>query len=233
MNKKNIIIIFLTSLLVVISGLFIKTNNDFNNFKKNSIEVNSDNAATTYNIPDKYEQIELSGNQTVNSVQELSPVGPEINEQIKFPEFRTNSNKFDVKNYSTIDKNNNLKTKLVYLAPSIDTPVCEKQTKILQQFAKDHSEISVYVITADTPFAIDRFCNDKSIKNVEVLSAFDQESWLKEKNLFLKNYNTPNRMLMVLDAQNNLMHKNYEQEVTKELNVENSFAFMKSKSLLK
>jgi thiol peroxidase len=231
MNKKNIVIVVLTALLLIMSGLFYKTKMDLNvNSPENNVTVNE---VITYQIPDKYVPVQLAGNQTVNNEQELSPVGPELNSTVAFPEFRIGSNRFTIKNYSTLAKTDSEKTKLVYFAPSIDTPVCEKQTKIIQQFAKDHPEILVYVITSDTPFAIDRFCTDKSIKNVEVLSGFDQQEWLKQNNLFLKNYSTPTRMIMAFDSSNKLIHKNYEQEITKETNVINTLAYLKENNLLK
>lgn len=64
------------------------------------------------------------------------------------------------------------KKKLLNIVPSLDTPVCAISTKKFNDYAKDHADAVMIMVSADLPFAQKRFCGDEGLKNVVPLSTF-------------------------------------------------------------
>lgn len=64
------------------------------------------------------------------------------------------------------------KRKVVSIVPSLDTPTCAASTRIFNQKASKLDNTVVLVVSADLPFAQDRFCKSENLKEVVVLSSF-------------------------------------------------------------
>ncbi len=72
------------------------------------------------------------------------------------------------------------KKQLVITVPSLDTSVCEKETKIFNEKVKNYTDVDVTVVSMDLPFAQKRFCDSYNIANLTVASDFrykDMEKW--------------------------------------------------------
>ena len=64
------------------------------------------------------------------------------------------------------------KKKLLNIVPSLDTPVCAMSTKKFNDYAREHGDTVMLVVSADLPFAQQRFCGNEGLKNVIPLSTF-------------------------------------------------------------
>ena len=64
------------------------------------------------------------------------------------------------------------KKKLLNIVPSLDTPVCATSTKKFNDYARAHDDTVMLVVSADLPFAQQRFCGNEGIENVVPLSTF-------------------------------------------------------------
>ena len=62
------------------------------------------------------------------------------------------------------------KRKVLNIVPSLDTPVCAKSTRIFNEKAGGMANTAVLVISADLPFAMNRFCGAEGLTNVATLS---------------------------------------------------------------
>jgi thiol peroxidase len=62
------------------------------------------------------------------------------------------------------------RTTVLLTVPSLDTPVCQKETREFNQRATDLPGVQVLVASADLPFAIKRFCGAEGIANVHGVS---------------------------------------------------------------
>jgi thiol peroxidase len=63
------------------------------------------------------------------------------------------------------------KARLFSVVPSLDTPVCNMQTKKFnEQLAALGDKVAAYTVSLDLPFAQARFCTDAGIKNMANLS---------------------------------------------------------------
>ncbi len=72
------------------------------------------------------------------------------------------------------------KKQLIITVPSLDTGVCEKETKTFNEKLKQLNDVEAVVISMDLPFAQKRFCDSFSISNLTVASDFrykDMEKW--------------------------------------------------------
>jgi len=58
------------------------------------------------------------------------------------------------------------KTVVVLTVPSLDTPVCQTETKKFNDRASALKNTTVIVASADSPFAIKRFCAAEGVQNV-------------------------------------------------------------------
>ena len=62
------------------------------------------------------------------------------------------------------------KKKVLATVPSVDTAVCEEESIFLNSLAKKYPSVDFLVISKDSPFALKRFCHDKSLENIIALS---------------------------------------------------------------
>jgi len=62
------------------------------------------------------------------------------------------------------------KTVVLLTVPSLDTPVCQIETKKFNEQASALEGVRVLVASSDLPFAIKRFCAAEGIENVDAVS---------------------------------------------------------------
>ena len=62
------------------------------------------------------------------------------------------------------------KTTILLTVPSLDTPVCQMETRKFNEAASGLDNVQVLVASADLPFAIKRFCAAEGIENVDGVS---------------------------------------------------------------
>ena len=55
---------------------------------------------------------------------------------------------------------------ILNIIPSLDTPVCQKSTKIFNERASTLSDTVILAVSADLPFAMKRFCSAESIESM-------------------------------------------------------------------
>lgn len=118
------------------------------------------------------------------------------------------------------------KVKVIYTAPSIDTPVCSLQTKQLETYAKKKTEVDFYIVSADLPFAQSRFCTANKIDNLKTLSDFKNLEWGRANGFAMKEYGLLVRSIMVVDQNDVIQYIEYTNEVTGETNLGNALAYL-------
>lgn len=116
--------------------------------------------------------------------------------------------------------------KLIETVPSLDTPVCTRQTKQLESAAKLFSDISFIVISNDTPFALQRFCLANNIDNIHILSDARTREFGKKNGLFMPEYGLLARSIMIVDNEMNVLYIDYAEEITEELDIINALAYL-------
>ncbi|NND65699.1 MAG: thiol peroxidase [Gammaproteobacteria bacterium] len=111
------------------------------------------------------------------------------------------------------------KKKLLSIFPSIDTPVCALSTKKFNDYAKEHDDAVLLMISADLPFAQQRHCADESLDNVHVLSSFRHPEFLQDYGLMIEDgpmQGLSARAVVVLDEDSIVVHSELVKEVADE-----------------
>lgn len=116
--------------------------------------------------------------------------------------------------------------KLIEVVPSLDTPVCTRQTKELESAAKLFPTTPILIISNDTPFALQRFCLTNDISNVKVLSDARTRQFGRSNGLFMPQYGLLARTIMIVDNDMNVVYVDYAEEVTEELDLMNALAYL-------
>lgn len=117
--------------------------------------------------------------------------------------------------------------KLLSIFPSIDTPVCAMSTKKFNDYAKDNPSVTMAMISADLPFAMKRFCGDEGLDNVKVLGMMRDRSFADDYGIRLVDgplAGITARAVMVLDADNKVLHAELVPEIGQEPDYEAALA---------
>ncbi len=71
------------------------------------------------------------------------------------------------------------KVKVLVAVPSLDTPVCQKETREFNQKLGAMKDTVVVVVSGDLPFAMKRFCTTEGIANVVTGSQFRDQQFAR------------------------------------------------------
>jgi|SRR5579872_1824536 len=115
------------------------------------------------------------------------------------------------------------KRKLLSIVPSLDTAVCSLSTKKFNESIKEHPDVIVLVISADSPFAQKRVCGAEGIKNVITLSMIRSKDFAKDYGVLIQDGPLAGfaaRSVVVLDEKNRVIYTELVAEITQEPNYE-------------
>ena len=121
------------------------------------------------------------------------------------------------------------KKKLLNIVPSLDTGVCATSTQKFNEQAGSLDNTVVLVISADLPFAQQRFCETEGLKNVDSLSTF-RSSFADDYEL--KIVAGPlaglcSRAVVALDENNKVLYTEQVPEITQEPDYDSALAALK------
>jgi thiol peroxidase len=123
------------------------------------------------------------------------------------------------------------KVRLFSVVPSLDTPVCSIQTKTFSdQLNALGDKVAAYTISLDLPFAMKRFCGEKSIQNLKNLSDAHNHSFGEHYGVLIKSLPIPLlcRAIFVIDAANTIQHVEYVKEIATEPDYTAALAALKT-----
>lgn len=99
------------------------------------------------------------------------------------------------------------------VVPSLDTPVCDAQTKRFEDAAAKLSNIRIFTISMDLPFAQQRWCGNFGINRVTMLSDHKSGSFGEHYGTLIPDLRIESRAIFVVDAEDKLRHVEYVKEV--------------------
>ena len=111
------------------------------------------------------------------------------------------------------------KVLLISVVPSLDTGVCDAQTRRFNQEATNFSDnIVVLTISADLPFAQKRWCGAADIDRVITLSDHLNMSFGDAWGTHMKELRLESRAVFVVDSNRKVTYVDYVTEVTQHPN---------------
>ncbi len=121
------------------------------------------------------------------------------------------------------------KKKILNILPSLDTPTCAMSTRKFNEKASSMEDTVVLVVSADLPFAQNRFCTAEGLKDVIPLSCF-RASFATDYGVLLTDSilaGLTARAIVVIDAQNQVLYTELVAEIAEEPNYEAALAAIK------
>ena len=150
-------------------------------------------------------------------------VGPELKAGDKAPEFTALDN--GLKEVHLSDTGH--KTRIFSVVPSLDTPVCDAQTKRFNEEASKLPELSIYTFSMDLPFAQKRWCGAYGIDHVKMISDHRTGSFGENYGTLIKELHIHSRAIFVLDKDDTLQYVEYVKEVGTHPDYESALAAAK------
>lgn len=113
------------------------------------------------------------------------------------------------------------KLRIVNVVPSLDTPVCDTQTRTFNKRSSElGDEAVVLTVSRDLPFAQNRWCGAAGIERVHVLSDYNSRDFGEQYGLTLKELGLLARAVLVIDKEGVVQYQEVVPEVTQEPNYE-------------
>lgn len=154
----------------------------------------------------------------------ITLIGPELKAGDKAPDFNLNKSLTD--EVSLADYKG--KVKLISVVPSIDTGVCDAQTRRFNEEAASLGDnVVVLTVSVDLPFAQARWCGAAGVDKVEMLSDYKSRSFGQSYGVLIKELALDMRAIFVLDQNDTIQYVEYLAEMTEHPNYEAAIAAVK------
>ena len=154
----------------------------------------------------------------------LTLVGPELKAGDAAPDFAVIDSSLQGVNLEKTGTH----TRIFSVVPSLDTPVCDAQTKRFNEAATQLAGVDIYTISMDLPFGQKRFCNSFALDNVKMLSDHRDASFGQAYGTLIKELRILSRAIFVVGPDNKLRYVEYVPEVGSHPNYDAALAAAKS-----
>lgn len=114
--------------------------------------------------------------------------------------------------------------RLISVVPSLDTGVCDAQTRRFNEEASKLNNVKILTISVDLPFAQKRWCGANGIENVETLSDHRDLSFGEAYGVAIQELRLLTRAIFVVDSNDTVTYVEYVSEATNHPNYEAAIA---------
>lgn len=123
------------------------------------------------------------------------------------------------------------KARLFNVVPSLDTPVCNKQTrKFSEELQGLGDKAAAYTVSLDLPFAQQRWCTEAKVENIKNLSDTHNHSFGQHYGLLVQGLPIPllARAVIVVGADDTVKYVEIVPEIAQEPDYEPALAALKA-----
>ena len=127
-------------------------------------------------------------------------------------------------------KNFTGKRKVLNIVPSLDTAVCATSTRRFNETASKLNNTVVLVISADLPFAMNRFCVAEGLENVVTLSLMRGRDFMRNYGVKIADTalrGVTARAVLVLDENDQVLYAELVDDIVNEPNYDAALATLK------
>jgi thiol peroxidase len=143
----------------------------------------------------------------------MTLLGPEVKVGDRAPDFKAVDNGMQL---ATLDSFRG-KVKIITSVPSLDTPVCDMETRRFNEEAgKLPDNVVVLTVSMDLPFAQKRWCAAAGVEKVKTLSDYQSRSFGLAYGVIIKELQLLARAVFIVDDQDIVRYVEIVPEVTKE-----------------
>ncbi|MBB6452117.1 thiol peroxidase [Salirhabdus euzebyi] len=142
-------------------------------------------------------------------------VGKEVKVGDQAPDFKVVANDLSEKKLQDFSG-----VKLISVVPSLDTGVCDAQTRRFNEEASSLGDVTVLTVSMDLPFAQKRWCGANGIENVITLSDHRDASFGQAYGVLIQDLRLLTRSVFVVNENNEVTYVEYVSEATDHPNYE-------------
>ena len=143
----------------------------------------------------------------------LTLIGTGVNVGEPAPDFEVVANDLSLVKFSSFSG----KTCLISSVPSLDTSVCDLQTRRFNEHARTlGGDIVILTISMDLPFAQKRWCGAAGVQNLQTLSDYRSAQFGSAFGVLIKELRLLARAVFVVDAKGIVRYIQIVDELTKE-----------------
>ncbi|GIP33903.1 thiol peroxidase [Paenibacillus sp. J2TS4] len=147
----------------------------------------------------------------------ITLIGNELKVGDQAPDFNLNKSLVDTASLSDFAG----KVKLISVVPSLDTGVCDAQTRKFNETAGTLGEnVVILTVSVDLPMAQARWCGAAGVDKVVTLSDYKTRSFGEAYGVLIKELQLLMRSIFVLDTDNKIQYVEYLSEMTEHPNYE-------------
>lgn len=141
----------------------------------------------------------------------ITLIGPELKPGDKAPDFKLSKSLLETVSLADFAG----KIKLISVVPSIDTGVCDAQTRRFnEEAAKLGDNVVVLTVSVDLPFAQARWCGAAGVDRVVMLSDYKDRNFGQAYGVFIKELALDYRAIFVIDGNDTIRYVEYLREMT-------------------
>ncbi len=123
--------------------------------------------------------------------------------------------------------------RLISVVPSLDTGVCDAQTRRFNEEASNLGNVKILTISVDLPFAQKRWCGAAGVENVQTLSDHRDLSFGEAYGVAMQELRLLARAIFVVDSNDTVTYVEYVSEGTNHPNYEAALEAAKSCKVIK
>ncbi|MBK0348291.1 thiol peroxidase [Aerococcaceae bacterium zg-ZJ1578] len=137
--------------------------------------------------------------------QPVTIVGKALQVGDSLPDFKLVTSEFEERTLQHF----NGKKKVISIIPSVDTGICDTQTRRFNQDLSDMENAVVLTVSCDLPFAQRRWCGAAGIENAILLSDYYDHNFGKAYGALMEEWHLLARAVIVADEQNKVTYVEY------------------------
>ncbi len=150
----------------------------------------------------------------------LTLTGKEVKVGDKAPDFAAVDNDMALVDFFSSSSG---KVCIISVVPSLDTSVCDIQTRRFNQEASDlGDDVAILTISMDLPFAQKRWCGAAGVDKITVLSDYRDRAFGKSYGLLIKESQLLARAVLVVDRDGIVRYIQVVEELTNEPDYESA-----------
>ena len=141
----------------------------------------------------------------------MTVVGPQLKPGDTFPNVALTATDWSAVNLKDL----NGVVRLISVVSSLDTGICDAQTKRFNDEAEKFGDkVKVITVSADLPWAQRRWVNDAEVKNITVLSDHDGMAFGNAAGTHVKEMRIEQRAIFVVDKDDKVAYAEYVPEIS-------------------
>src|SRR5438552_10066803 len=154
----------------------------------------------------------------------LTLVGPELQAGDHAPDFSVVDGTLSAVNLADTGHN----VRIISVVPSLDTPVCDAQTKRFNEEAAKLPGVDILTVSMDLPFAQKRWCGAFGVDRIKMLSDHRSGSFGEAYGTLIKDLRIESRAIFVLESDNLIRYVEYVKKVADHPNYDAALAAAKA-----